>query len=212
MPTEKLKIHFIGIGGIGVSALTQYYLKKGYQVSGSDLVSSETTDFLKKQGAKILIGLHSSKNVSRDIDLAIYSPAVQKTNPELKEAQKLGIKRLSYPQALGELTKKYFTIAVSGTHGKSTTTAMIAEILTGVGFDPSVVIGTKLKKFGGSNFRMGKSKYLVIEADEHFGSFLNYSPKIIVLTNIEADHLDYYKNLGNLLRAFKKYILHLPEN
>jgi len=110
------------------------------------------------------------------------------------------------------LVKQHFTIAVSGTHGKSTTTAMIALILIKAGLDPTVIIGTKLKEFGDSNFRMGKSQYLIIEADEHFASFLNYWPEIIVLTNIEADHLDYYKNLSNIFRTFRQYVSHLPQN
>ena len=205
-----MKIHFIGIGGIGVSALAQYYLSKGYQVSGSDLVSSEITEALKKKGAKILIGKHRKENLPKNVDLVIYSPAVQKTNPELRAAFKIQI--LSYPEALGKLTEQYYTIAVSGTHGKSTTTAMISLILIKAGLDPTVIIGTKLKEFGDSNCRVGKSKYLVIEADEHFASFLNYWPKIIILTNIEADHLDYYKNLNNILKTFKKYVGHLPKD
>jgi len=203
-----MKVHFIGIGGIGVSALAQYYLEKGHQVSGSDLNSSEITEFLRVKGARIYIGPQLARTVLANIDLVIYSPAVQKNNPELMAAKKLGIKCQSYPKALGELTKKYFTIAVSGTHGKSTTTAMIALILIRAGLDPTVIVGTKLKEFKNSNCRVGKSNYLVIEADEHFASFLNYWPKIIVLTNIEADHLDYYKNLQNLLKTFKEYISH----
>ncbi|PJC51911.1 MAG: UDP-N-acetylmuramate--L-alanine ligase, partial [Candidatus Nealsonbacteria bacterium CG_4_9_14_0_2_um_filter_37_38] len=181
-----MKVHFIGIGGIGVSALAQYYLEKGHQVSGSDLNSSEITEFLRVKGARIYIGPQLARTVLANIDLVIYSPAVQKNNPELMAAKKLGIKCQSYPKALGELTKKYFTIAVSGTHGKSTTTAMIALILIRAGLDPTVIVGTKLKEFKNSNCRVGKSNYLVIEADEHFASFLNYWPKIIVLTNIEA--------------------------
>ena len=236
-----MKVHFIGIGGIGVSALAQYYLAGGHKVSGSDLNSSEITKALQKKGAKIFIGKHKVKNVPKDIDLVIYSPAVTKDNPELKRSkvkspqrsrfatlrgrQKSKVKLLSYPEALGELTRQYFTIAVSGTHGKSTTTAMIALILIKAGLDPTVVLGTKLKEFGNSNFRMGKklfrivprlvppgSAILVIEADEHFASFLNYWPKIIVLTNVEKDHLDYYKNLKNIFRAFKEYIGHLSED
>ena len=212
MPTKKLKINFIGIGGIGVSALAGYYMTKGHKVSGSDLASSEITDALKNKGAKIIIGPHSPRTVLGEVDLVIYSPAIPANNPEFKTANKLGIKCRSYPQALGELTKQHFTIAVSGTHGKSTTTAMIALILIKAGLDPTVIIGTKLKEFGDSNYRIGKSKFLIIEADEHMASFLNYWPKIIVLTNIEADHLDYYKNLNNILKAFKKYIFHLPKN
>ncbi len=207
-----MKVHFIGIGGIGVSALAHYYLAKGAQVSGSDLVYSEILDSLKKEGAEIFIGKHSERNLRRDTDLVIYSPAVKSDNPEIKKAKKLKIQIQSYPQALGELTRQYFTIAVCGTHGKSTTTAMIALILVKSGLDPTVIIGTKLNEFGRSNFRAGKSKYLVIEADEHFASFLNYSPKIIVLTNIEADHLDYYKNLSNYIDAFRKFINSLPDD
>jgi UDP-N-acetylmuramate--alanine ligase len=212
-----MKIHFIGIGGIGVSALARYYLENGHEVSGSDLVSSEITDALKKSGAKTFIGKHKAENIPKNVDLVIYSPAVPKTNPELKNALKiknlkLKIKILSYPQALGELTKKYFTIAISGTHGKSTATAMVALILIKAGFDPTVIVGTKVKEFKNSNCRVGKSQYLVIEADEHFASFLNYWPKIIVLTNIERDHLDFYKNLKNILKAFKKFISHLPKD
>lgn len=207
-----MKIHFIGIGGIGVSALAKYYLIKGHKVSGSDLVSSEVTESLKKLGAKIIIGFHKEKNLPKDADLVIYSPAVQPNNPELLKAKSYKIKAKSYPEALGELTKKHFTIAVCGTHGKSTTTAMIGLLLTKAGFDPTVIVGTKLKEFGYSNCRVGKIQYLVIEADEHFASFLNYCPKIIVLTNLEPDHLDYYKNFKNYIFAFKKFVSRLPKN
>lgn len=207
-----MKIYFIGIGGIGISALAQYYLSKGHEVSGSDLISSEITDFLKKKGAKIYIGSHEKNRLKPDIKQVIYSPAVKKNNPELLEAKKRGIKIQSYPQVLGELTKKYFTIAVSGTHGKSTTTAMTSLILIKAGLDPTVIIGTKLKEFGNSNFRVGKGKYLIIEADEWNASFLNYWPKIIVLTNIEKEHLDYYKNLKHILKTYQEYIGHLPRN
>ncbi|HOK35328.1 MAG TPA: UDP-N-acetylmuramate--L-alanine ligase, partial [Candidatus Pacearchaeota archaeon] len=270
--------HFIGIGGIGVSALAQYYLATGNQVSGSDLVESEITKNLRKKGVNIYIGKHKAKNVPKDVDLVIYTPATPSNNPELKEAQRLKIKSsrtkkisfsspacsqaevrqlkiLSYPEALGELTKQYFTIAVCGTHGKSTTTAMISLIFIKAGFNPTVIIGTKLKEFGNNNFRMGgylnskfqnrvlqqqnemlkefhssrvsakaspeeenevlfalpNSKILIIEADEYAGSFLNYWPQIIVLTTIDKDHLDYYKNLTNILKAFKRFISHLPE-
>ena len=199
-----MKIHFIGIGGIGVSALAQYYLAKGHKISGSDLVSSEITQALKKKGVKIRIGPHYSKNILKKFDLVVYSPAVRdiQSTAHIK----------SYPEALGELTKKYLTIAVSGTHGKSTVTVMIGLILIKAGFDPTVIVGTKVKEFNNSNCRVGKSKYLVIEADEHFASFLNYWPKVIVITNIEKDDLDYYKNMNNIVKAFRKYISHLPKD
>ncbi|MCJ7786845.1 Mur ligase domain-containing protein, partial [Patescibacteria group bacterium] len=215
-----MKIHFIGIGGIGVSALAQYYLTKGHKISGSDLTSSEITNFLKKKGTKLILGRHLAKNLPEDTDLVIHSLAVLPNNPEMKKAKKLGIKVQSYPEALGELTRKYFTIAVSGTHGKSTSAAMIALILIKAGLDPTVIVGTKLKEFGGSYCRVGKPvrqaqrkiQYLVIEADEWQASFLNYRPKIIVLTNIEKEHLDFYKNLNHILKTYKKYIGHLPKD
>ncbi|MEA3293092.1 MAG: UDP-N-acetylmuramate--L-alanine ligase [Patescibacteria group bacterium] len=207
-----MSIHFIGIGGIGVSSLAKYYFEKGYKVSGSDLNSSEITDFFKTLKIKIFIGKHKKENLLKGIDLVIYSPAIKENNPELKKARKIGIKIQSYPQAIGELTKRYYTIAVSGTHGKSTTTAMLSLILVKAGLDPTVIIGTKIREFNNSNCRVGKSKYLVVEADEWNASFLNYWPKIIILTNIEKDHLDYYKNLSNLLNGFQKLIKHLPQD
>ena len=207
-----MKIHFIGIGGIGVSALANYFLKKGYTVTGSDISSSEITEDLERDGAKVYIGPHNSKNVAANVDEVIYSPAIRLDNLEIIEAVNKKIKNHSYPEALGELTKQHFTIAVSGTHGKSTTTAMIGLLLEKAGLDPTVIVGTKLKEFGNSNCRVGKSDYFVIEADEHMASFLNYWPKIIVLTTIEADHLDYYQNLSNIIKNFEKYISHLPKN
>ena len=231
-----MKIHFIGIGGIGVSAIAKYYLQKGNEIGGSDLTETEITEALRSQGAHISIGRHKAENTPRDADMVIFSPAVQQSNPELQQAYALRdrtskntnwrnefargtqMQILSYPQALGELTKNHYTIAVSGTHGKSTTTTIIALILVKAGLDPTVIVGTKVKEFGDTNCRVGKERYLikgksilVIEADEHFASFLNYWPDIIVLTNIEPDHLDYYKNLGNILKAFRTYILRLPK-
>ncbi len=204
-------VHFIGIGGIGISALAQYYLDQGDRVTGSDLAKSATIELLRKKGARIKIGQHKSSNLKEQVDLVIYSPAVQRDNPELKKARTVKeknkqLKILSYPQALGTLTRKYFTIAVSGTHGKSTTTAMIALILVKAGLDPTVIIGTKLKEFNWSNFRAGRGQYLIIEADEWQASFLNYQPRIIVLTNIEREHLDYYKDINHILDTYQQYI------
>ena len=213
-----MRIYFIGIGGIGVSALAQYYLAKGHKVSGSDLVSSEITRFLQKKSIKIIIGsgksrrLGRSQNFIKGSDLIIYSPAVPKDHPELKLAKKLKIRCLSYPEALGELTKKYFTIAVCGSHGKSTTASMLGLILIKANLDPTVIVGTRLKEFGNSNFRLGKGRYLVIEADEYKDSFLNYWPKMIVLTNIDKDHLDYFRSFENLILSFEKFVGHLPAN
>jgi len=191
--------------------LAQYYLAKGHEVSGSDLTESKITEDLKKKGAVIYTGPHSASNI-KDYDLIIHSPAVKTGNSEINEAERQGIKILSYPKALGELTKEYTTIAISGTHGKSTTTAMISLILVEAGLDPTVIVGTKLKEFGDSNFRMGKSEYLVIEACEHEAAFLNYWPKIIVVTNIEEDHLDFYINLENIKKAFNEFVSHLKSD
>jgi UDP-N-acetylmuramate--alanine ligase len=206
-----MRVHFIGIGGIGVSALAQYYLSRGHQVSGSDLVASEITDMLAEKGIKIMIG-NSAENIKQNLDLVIYSPAVKKDNHELLQTTAYNLQAKSYPEALGDLTKEYYTIAISGAHGKSTTTAMVALILAKAGLDPTVIVGTKLREFGGSNFRSGKSKYLVIEACEYDGSFLNYWPKIIVVTNIDKEHLDYFKTFANVKKAFKNFVAKLPKD
>ncbi|HEY4509693.1 MAG TPA: Mur ligase family protein [Candidatus Paceibacterota bacterium] len=240
-----MRIHFIGIGGIGVSALATYYLAKDHEVSGSDLFETEITKALEEKGAHIHIGPHKAGNVPVDARMVIYSPAVERTNPEREEAERIRERMsgegrldftkqtrvelssqienqlavLSYPEALGQLTKEHYTIAISGTHGKSTTTSMIGLLLEKAGLDPTVIVGTKLKEFGNSNCRVGKSEFLhkgkpvlVIEADEHFASFMNYWPDMIVLTTIEADHLDYYKNIENILRSFQAYVSKLPED
>jgi len=207
-----MRIHFIGIGGIGVSALARYYLEKGNQISGSDLKESEITKELKERGAKIFIGKHKRENLPKNVNLVIFSPAVEPNNPELKEAKKRKIKTLSYPQALGELTKKHFTIACCGTHGKSTTCAMVGFILEKAGLDPTIIIGTKMKNFQNSNCKIGKSKYLVIEADEYQGSFLNYFSKIVVLTSLDWDHPDYFKTERDYFLIFKKFVKRIPKD
>jgi UDP-N-acetylmuramate--alanine ligase len=206
-----MKIHFIGIGGIGISALAKYYLYRGEDISGSDLVYPRDV-FSKEELDKIKFFLgHRKNNLSKKTDLVIYSLAVKNDNPELIQAKRLKIPTLSYPQALGRLTKEYFTIAIAGMHGKSTTTAMIAQILIDARLDPTVIIGSKVKNFGpngeASNFRYGKSEYLIIEADEYKAAFLNHHPNVLVITNIEAEHLDYYRNLENIFKTFSKLIL-----
>ncbi len=206
---SKKRIHFVGVGGIGVSALARFFLSKGNVVSGSDLSSSEITCSLENEGVEIFSS-HSSSNIKKEIDFVIYSPAVSQRNPELEKARDLGIRVLSYPEALGEITKDYYTIAVSGTHGKSTTCAMLSLALERAGLDPTAILGTKLKEFGNRNFRAGQSRYLIIEADEWQASFLNYSPQIIVLTNIEKEHLDFYKDLDDILKTFGTYVKKIP--
>jgi UDP-N-acetylmuramate--alanine ligase len=212
MIIDKAKfIHFVGIGGIGTSSLAQILHEKGKIISGSDLVKTEITESLRLKKIKISIG-HNEKNVNKKHQLIIYSPAIPNSNPEMKKAKNLKIKCLSYPQALGELTKQHFTVAVAGAHGKSTTTAMISLIAVAAKLDPTVVIGTKLKEFKNQNYRVGKSSLLIIEACEYKRSFLNFEPDILVITNIEADHLDYYKNIQDYKKAFKQLIGKLKKN
>jgi len=194
-----MKIHCIGIGGIAISALANIYQQKGHTVAGSDAEASEITEELKKQGIEFFIG-HKTTNITKDIDLLIYSEAVPQNNPELKEARRLKIRCLSGAEALAELSRDYFTIAVSGMHGKSTTASMIAGILIKAGLDPTFVIGTK------PGWRVGKGKYLVIEADDYQAKFLHYHPDILVLTNIEEEHMDYFKNFQHIKKVFSKYI------
>jgi len=207
----KPQVHFIGIGGIGTSALARWFLSHNYNVSGSDASSSEITSELKKQGIRVFIG-HQAKNLPREANLAIFSAAVPLNNPERRQAAKLGIPTKSYSEAVGDLAKQYKTLAVTGAHGKSTTTALLSLVLIKAGFNPTVIIGTKLKEFGNSNFKNGKGDYLVLEADEYHGSFLNYSPFAAIITNIDREHLDYYKNLGIIKNAFLKFINNIQPN
>ncbi|MBI5754513.1 UDP-N-acetylmuramate--L-alanine ligase [Candidatus Peregrinibacteria bacterium] len=207
----KKYFHFIGIGGIGTSSLAQILHAKGKIISGSDNCASELTENLKRNGIKAYPG-HNAKNVTRKHQIVIYSPAIPANNPELQQAKKLKIPCLSYPEALGELSKEYFTTAIAGTHGKSTTTAMTSLILTAGKLDPTVVIGTKLREFKNKNFRVGKSKYLIIEACEYRRSFLHFQPKILVITNIEVEHLDYYKDLEDYQKAFNELATRVPKD
>jgi UDP-N-acetylmuramate--alanine ligase len=207
---HKPKVYFIGIGGIGISALARYFLSRGWKVSGSDISPSSITEELKKESVKIFIGHHHSHiRANEPITKIIYNQAISPDNPELMAAKKLGIPRQSYPEAVGELTRQYKTIAVAGAHGKSTTTALISLILIEAGLDPTVIIGTKLKEFGGKNFRRGKSNWLILEADEWKGSFWHYSPALAVITNIDREHLDFYKTFAGVKRGFRKFIKNL---
>src|SRR3989344_9212935 len=195
------KIFFVGIGGIGISAIARMMLLESKEVLGSDIGESEIINELKKLGAKIMFG-QGAELIPKDVDLIIYSIAVPKYDPNFfKELQNLNIKILSYPQMLGLVTKDKYTIAVSGTHGKTTTTAMIAKILIDAQLDPSVIVGSLLKE-SKSNLIMGKSDYFIVEACEYERSFLNIKPKLLVITNIESDHLDYYKDLDDIKNAF----------
>ena len=202
------RVHFIGIGGIGMSALARYFLSTGAAVSGSDLAESDITRELEAEGVRIAVG-HRAENVRAGTELVVYSAAVTKDNPELEAALAVGARVVSYPEAVGELTQKFDTIAVAGSHGKSTTTALIALALVRAGLDPTVIVGTKLREFsptgGGSNFRAGKSKWLVLEADEYGRAFHHYTPKVAVVTNIDKEHLDTYKTFPGVAAGFGKF-------
>ncbi|MBI4995208.1 UDP-N-acetylmuramate--L-alanine ligase [Candidatus Peregrinibacteria bacterium] len=208
MPKE---IHIVGIGGIGVSALAGILLRQGKCLSGSDMEASEITDKFKKQGVKIYIG-HKKENLAGSTELVIHSLAIPKTNPELIEAKKRHIPIFSYPQAVGQLTKQFWTLAVCGTHGKSTIAAMIAKILIENNFDPTVIVGTKLKELEGENFRLGKSKILVLEACEYMDAFLNYNPRAIILSTLDPDHLDYFKDFEDYKKSFRRFSEKLPSD
>ncbi len=198
------KIHFIGIGGIGVSALARWFLSRGSKVSGSDGSRSSLIEELITEGVSFF-DTHASTNISPNTTLVVYSNAVPVDNPERVQAQKLHIPVVSYPEVIGELTRHYKTIAVAGMHGKSTTTAMIASIAISAGLDPTVIVGVKLDILGGKNFRAGKSNYLILEADEYAKAFLHYTPTISVVTNLDAEHLEIYGTLANIKKSFLRY-------
>jgi UDP-N-acetylmuramate--alanine ligase len=202
-------IHCIGIGGSGLSGLAQILKKNGCKVSGSDKINSAALTRLAKENIKVYVG-HKAGNLPAKTDLVIYSSAIPKTNPELKKAIKQKIPSMTYSKAVGLLSENYRTISVCGTHGKTTTTALAAAAMIAAKKDPTVIVGSLVKELGGQNYRVGKSEYLVVESCEHFRNFLTYNPKIIVITNIEADHLDYYKDLADYKSAFRTFIEKLP--
>jgi UDP-N-acetylmuramate--alanine ligase len=216
--SNRQKIHFIGIGGIGMSALARMFLGEGKQVSGSDRAPSLVTEGLEKLGAKIFYE-QEAENIAADVDLIVYTIAIPADNSELLAARAKGIDCLTYPQALGLISAEKYTIAVAGTHGKTTTTAMIAEMMIAASLSPTVVVGSLLKQKntessfpGGTNFIAGDSKYLVVEACEYQRSFLNLSPRFAVITNIDNDHLDYYKDFTDIQSAFAEFISKVPDD
>jgi UDP-N-acetylmuramate--alanine ligase len=200
-------VYFIGIGGIGISAIARMMLLEGAEVSGSDTTFTLVTDELEKLGAKIFIG-HNPGNIPEQTTLVIYTIAISDTNPELVEAKKRGLTTLSYPEALGKISREKFTIAVSGTHGKTTTTGMMAKIFMDAGKEPTVIVGSFLKGEK-SNFIAGSGPFIV-EACEYRRSFLNLSPRILVITNVDEDHLDYYKDLDDIQGAFRELAQKVP--
>ena len=200
-------IHFVGIGGIGMSGIAEVLLNLGYQVSGSDLRSTPITESLSRQGATIF-HTHAAENIA-SAHVVVTSSAVRRDNPEILAAQRRKIPVIPRAEMLAELARLKYSIAVAGTHGKTTTTSMIATILDRAGLDPTVVVGGLLNTIG-SNARLGKGEYFVLEADESDGSFLLLSPTTAVVTNIEADHLDHYKDLAEIQEAFLQFANKVP--
>ncbi len=198
-------IHFIGIGGIGVSGLAEYFIKFGSNVSGSDMTETAITKRLEELGAKVTIG-HSAENINEFMDAVVYSSAINVSNPELAKANELGIRTLRRAEMLGEIVNDKFLIAVAGTHGKTTTTAMIGKLLADAGLDPLIFVGGSVGIFDGGASRYGAGDYAVVEADEYDRSFLALKPDIAIITNIDEDHLDIYKDLDDIKAAFKKFI------
>lgn len=202
--SDIAQAHFIGVSGIGVSALLRYFAKRGVKISGSDVALPPpgwlpTGEYADR---------HDAENVPEHADIVIYSPAVPKENPERRVARERGIPEYSYPEALAFVTRPYNTIAVSGTHGKSTTTALLGKLFAEGGLDPSVIVGAEAEGFD-HNLRVGGSDLFIVEACEYRRNMLNLSPQTIVLTNLELDHPDYYVDLADIKNAFREYIAKL---
>lgn len=208
--SELRTIHLIGIGGIGVSALARYFIHKGASVSGSDRASFRGEEALRALGVTLHIG-HSAAAVSTEVEAVIYSPAVLSENPEREEAHRRDIPQYSYPEALGALMEDHYGVAVSGTNGKTTTTALLGRILEEAGKEPTVVVGGIVSAWSG-NFLFGRGDLFVAEGCEYRRHMLSLDPQMIVLTNIEEDHLDYYKDIEDIKNAFAEYVRKLPSD
>jgi UDP-N-acetylmuramate--alanine ligase len=201
-------LHFTGIGGIGMSAIAEVLLNLGYEVSGSDLRLSRITERLAGMGARIHEG-HAASNVGGARALVVSS-AVDEQNPEVQEARRLQIPVILRGELLAELMRLKYGIAVAGSHGKTTTTSMTATILNHAGLDPTVMVGGRVAAMGGSNARVGRSEFLVVESDESDGSFLKLAPIIAVVTNIDREHLDHYPSLDAIRSAFLEFVNKVP--
>ncbi len=208
MYRKGLRIHFVGIGGIGMSGIAELLLNLGYRVSGSDLRRSDITDRLSGLGAEIRVG-HAAENVPGDGHVVVISSAVKADNPEVVEAQRRKIPVVPRAEMLAELMRMKYGIAIAGTHGKTTTTSMVASILASAGWDPTTVVGGKLNSLG-SNAKLGQGDFLVAEADESDGSFLRLSPTVAVVTNIDPEHLDFYSGIGQIKETFLHFINKVP--
>tara|TARA_B100000579_G_C22813900_1_gene846748 strand:- start:16 stop:1398 length:1383 start_codon:yes stop_codon:yes gene_type:complete len=205
--TKKINIHFIGIGGIGMSGIAEIMYDLGYLIQGSDISTSENVNRLKKKGIKIF-QKHNSKNI-KNVDAVVFSSAIKKNNIEIVESKKRKIPLISRADMLAELMKNKKSIAIAGSHGKTTTTSMIGNILDFSKFDPTIINGGIINTYSKNN-KLGKGPWMVAEADESDASFLKLPHQISIITNIDIEHLDFYKTKKNLLKSFENFILNLP--
>ncbi len=210
--SKPVKVYFVGIGGISMSGLAVILKRAGFDVSGSDRDRSEVTAFLESEGIKVFYG-QKKENISENIDVIVLTAAIHKDNPEYVRMEELGIPHLTRAELVGQLMRNYETsIAISGTHGKTTTTSMISEILLACGdADPTISVGGMLPSIGG-NIRVGGKKYFVTEACEYTNSFLDFFPDIALILNVEEDHMDFFKDLDDIRNSFKKFAHLVPEN
>lgn len=202
------RIHFVGIGGVGMSGIAHVLLELGYTVFGSDLQVTEVTKRLEKLGATVYSG-HHENNLQSAVDTVVISSAIPANNPEVVKAKKLGIPIIQRGEMLSRLMKRQKGIAIAGAHGKTTTSSMISLVFEKNGYDPTIVLGGQLNDIGG-NAKLGRGELIIAEADESDGSFLKLAPEVTVVTNIEDDHLDYYGTRENIMAAFAKFILKTP--
>lgn len=207
MKTVK-NVHFVGIGGIGMSGIAEILLSQGFTITGSDLNKTEVTDRLESLGIKIYEG-HSAENL-KEADVVVFSSAVTLDNPEVKAAQERKIPVIKRSEMLAECMRMKYGIGIAGTHGKTTTTSMVGLVLTEAGIDPTIIVGGKLSSLGGTNARLGHSDYIVVEADEFDRTFLKLTPVIAALTTLEREHLDTYKDLDDIKGAFVEFANKVP--
>ena len=206
---RKRRVHFVGIGGIGMSGIAEVLLTLGYVVSGSDVAESDTTRRLARLGAEIHVGPHDPALITPEVDVLVLSSAVTFANPEVARARDLKIPIIPRAEMLAELMRMKYGVAVAGSHGKTTTTSLIAAVLREAGRDPTMVVGGKLRTLG-TNARLGQGEFLVAEADESDGTFLLLSPIIAVVTNIDREHLDYYGDMDQVHDAYLQFIHRVP--
>jgi UDP-N-acetylmuramate--alanine ligase len=207
MRTVK-NVHFVGIGGIGMSGIAEILLSQGFKVSGSDLAKTEITERLESLGIKIYEG-HSPENL-KEADVVVYSSAVVVDNPEVQEAIARKIPVIKRSEMLAECMRMKYGIGIAGTHGKTTTTSMVGLVLTDAGIDPTIIVGGKLSGLGGTNARLGQGDYIVVEADEFDRTFLKLTPTIAAITTLEREHLDTYKDLDDIKSAFVEFANKVP--